>query len=96
MDFHLIFRGSVVRRAAVMAAIVGCIIAAINHGNHIWAGTMSISAWVKVGITFFVPYTVSTISSVLALREQDRLIETLRETQKANGLGTAGGGLPTT
>ncbi len=70
------------RRAAIMAAIVGCMIAVINHGNHIWAGTMSPVGWIKVGVTFLVPYTVSTISSVLALQEQGRLIAALREPTK--------------
>lgn len=60
----------VVRRAALMAVVVGHVIGAINHGVAILAGTMTATAWVKVAITFAVPYCVSTLSSVLAIRER--------------------------
>ena len=62
------------RRAAIIALIVGHVLAVINHGDRILAGTMTMLDWCKVGLTFLVPYTVSTISSVLALREQQRLL----------------------
>ena len=71
---QLTFRGSVVRRAAFIALIVGHVLAAINHGHRIIAGTMTMLDWYKVGLTFLVPYTVSTISSVLALRDKQRLL----------------------
>jgi hypothetical protein len=62
------FEGTVVRRAVKMMAIVGCILALINHGDALVAGTMTATAWMKVFLTFAVPYCVSTISSVQALR----------------------------
>ncbi len=74
---RLVFRRSVVRRALVMALIVGHVLAAINHGDRILTGTMTLGEWSKVALTFLVPYTVSTISSVLALREQQRLLAEL-------------------
>ena len=58
----------VVRRAAAMAVIVGPIIAFINHGDLIVSGHMTRMEWVKVAITFLVPYTVSTVSSALAIK----------------------------
>ena len=62
------FEGSVVRRALKMMAVVGCVLAAINHGDTLLAGAMTGSAWLKVALTFAVPYCVSTISSVQAIR----------------------------
>lgn len=75
---QLVFRRSVVRRAALMALVVGHVLAAINHGDRILAGTMTTGDWLKVVLTFLVPYTVSTISSILAAREQERLIDPYR------------------
>ena len=59
---------SVVRRALKMMVVVGCVLAAINHGDSLLTGAMTATAWVKVVLTFAVPYCVSTISSVQALR----------------------------
>jgi hypothetical protein len=60
--------GTVVRRALKMMAVVGCVLAVINHGDTLLAGAMTATAWLKVALTFAVPYCVSTISSVQALR----------------------------
>ncbi|WP_200813340.1 nitrate/nitrite transporter NrtS [Roseivivax jejudonensis] len=54
-----------------MALIVGHVIAVINHGDAIWHGTMDAPQWAKVAVTFLVPYTVSTVSSVLAVLERN-------------------------
>jgi hypothetical protein len=62
------FEASVVWRALKMMAVVGCVLAVINHGDTVLAGAMTATAWLKVALTFAVPYCVSTISSVQALR----------------------------
>lgn len=62
------FEASVVRRAVKMMVLVGCILALINHGDALLAGTMTGVAWMKIALTFAVPYCVSTISSVQAIR----------------------------
>ena len=62
------FEASVVRRALKMMVVIGCVLAAINHGDTLLAGAMTAGAWLKVALTFAVPYCVSTISSVQALR----------------------------
>jgi hypothetical protein len=62
------FEASVVRRALKMMAVVGCILALINHGDALLMGAMTATAWLKVALTFAVPYCVSTISSVQAIR----------------------------
>lgn len=67
--WSLVTRRSVMRRAAIMALMVGHVIAAINHGDAILSGAMTRTDWLKVGLTFLVPYTVSTISAVLIIRE---------------------------
>ena len=64
------FSRSVARRAAVVAAIVGTILAFINHGDLIFSGTLTATFWTKMIATCFVPYTVSSMTSVLTALEQ--------------------------
>ncbi|QEG21049.1 nitrate/nitrite transporter NrtS [Mariniblastus fucicola] len=61
------FEAAVVRRAAIMSLIVGTILIGINHGNRICSGTLCGTFWVQSLLTMFVPYAVSTVSSVLAM-----------------------------
>ena len=63
------FEASVVRRALKMMVVVGVVLALINHGDALLAGAMTTAAWLKIVLTFAVPYCVSTISSVQALRQ---------------------------
>ena len=64
------FSRSVARRAATVAAIVGTILAFINHGDLIFSGTLTATCWIKMIATCFVPYTVSSMTAVLAALEQ--------------------------
>lgn len=64
---YLVFSGAIVRRAAITASVVGPVIAVINHGERICSGLMAQGDWIRVGISFLVPYLVSTISSLLAI-----------------------------
>ena len=68
--FHTAFRKDVFLRAFKMALIVGIILAIINHGDHIFLGTMTLINWTKILITFCVPFCVSTVSSVLAIKKE--------------------------
>ena len=86
---RLAVRGAVIRRAATIAAIVGPVLAAINHGERILGGAMTAGDWSRVGLTFLVPYTVSTVSSVLAIREQARVVA-----DRANPEGASARGPP--
>ena len=61
---------SVVRRALLYAVVVGPVLIAINHGDAILQGEVDFRSLLKMGLTFFVPYVVSTCSSVAALRNQ--------------------------
>ena len=58
----------VVRRALMYAVIVGAILISINHGDALLRGELDSTRCLKMGLTVLVPYMVSTLSSVSALR----------------------------
>ena len=62
--FQIAIRMDVLLRAFKMASIVGIVLAIINHGDHILLGTMTINNWIKILITFCVPFCVSTLSLI--------------------------------
>lgn len=64
----LAFSMPVVRRALGYAVVVGAILIAINHGDALVQGELDSGRLLKMGLTVLVPYTVSTLSSVQALR----------------------------
>ena len=70
---EIVTRTDVLIRALKMASIVGIVLAIINHGDHILLGTMTATNWIKILITFCVPFCVSTISSVLAIRREQNI-----------------------
>jgi hypothetical protein len=59
---------AVVRRALGYAVAVGAILIAINHADALVRGEFDWIRGVKMGLTVLVPYGVSTLSSVQALR----------------------------
>lgn len=65
-------RPEIVQRAAKVAAIVGTILVAINQGSFILAGELSTALFIKIPLTYLVPYCVSTYAAVGALRDQQR------------------------
>jgi hypothetical protein len=69
---RLAFQPSVVKRAVKMAIIVGCILITINHGDAILNGTVTSGRLFRMALTVVVPYVVSTVSSVGAMRERNR------------------------
>ena len=58
----------VVGRALLYALGVGSLLIAINHGDAVLSGNLSSGQLVKMGLTALVPYAVSTLSSVSAMR----------------------------
>ena len=58
----------VVRRALVYAVVVGAILVGINHGDALSHGDMTTGRLLQMGLTVIVPYLVSTLSSVGAMR----------------------------
>ncbi len=63
---------AVVRRALGYAVVVGSILITINHADALIAGEVGADRALKMGLTAMVPYVVSTLSSVQAMRDQSR------------------------
>jgi hypothetical protein len=60
-----------VRRALKFAVIVGAILISINHGDAILESDVDGVRLAKMILTVFVPYAVSTASSVAAIMESE-------------------------
>jgi len=60
---------SVVRRSLWYAVIVGTVLIAINHSDAILRGDVSLGRAFRMALTVTVPYLVSTLSSVGAMRK---------------------------
>ena len=65
----LAFEASVRKRALKVALLVGSILAVINHGDVVLSGAATAMVWIKIVLTFVVPYCVATFASVQALRQ---------------------------
>lgn len=65
----LALKPSVVKRALKYAVVVGAILLTINHGDAILRGDLPPARLLRMGLTVLVPYVVSTLSSVGAMRE---------------------------
>jgi hypothetical protein len=66
---QLVATPSVVRRALGYATVVGVVLIGINHGDALVRGDVDGVRILKMALNFVVPYTVSTLSSVQAMRE---------------------------
>ena len=66
--WSLALRRDVVRRAAAYGVVVGSILIAINHGDALSRGDLDGIRLAKMIGTAIVPYCVSTLSSVGAMR----------------------------
>jgi hypothetical protein len=65
----LALKPSVAKRAFKYAVVVGSILIAINHSDAILRGELPPARLFRMGLTVLVPYAVSTLSSVGAMRE---------------------------
>jgi hypothetical protein len=63
------FSATVRRRAFKVALIVGSILLAINHGDALLKGEISLPRLLRMILTVIVPYVVSTVSSTGAILE---------------------------
>lgn len=61
-------RPDVVRRALRVAAVVGTLLVAINYADRWLAGSLTRADWLKMGLTYLVPYAVATYAAVDAIR----------------------------
>jgi hypothetical protein len=65
-------RGTVLR-AVKVACIVTPVLTVLNHAPEITAGQFSAGFWLQAGLTFLVPYCVSTYSSAMSAIAERRL-----------------------
>jgi hypothetical protein len=64
-------RPDIVKRSARVALVVGTLLAIINHGARLLDLDVDAEIALKIGLTYLVPYCVSTWASVqTASREQ--------------------------
>ena len=68
--FQVATSAQVVRRALKYAVVVGAILIAINHGDALLAGQLDNGRLFRMALTVLVPYAVSTLSSVEAMRSR--------------------------
>jgi hypothetical protein len=71
---QLAFSGNVVRRALIMAGIVGPVLVLINQGEYLLDSSSGSFSWTKLVLTFLVPYIVSMVSSVTAIRQTEKQV----------------------
>ena len=69
---QLAFSRRIVVRGLWFALIVGGILVTINHADAIARGDIDGMRLLRIVLTVLTPYVVSTVSSVLALREAER------------------------
>ncbi|MEP3440107.1 MAG: nitrate/nitrite transporter NrtS [Sulfitobacter sp.] len=60
---------TVVKRAMRIALIVGTVLAVINQGDKLLAGQLDFGMAIRIILTYCVPYSVSTYSSYLAVKD---------------------------
>jgi|GEM_PF-1854544 len=72
-------RPAVVQRALLTSLVVGSILVLINRGGALIGTGLTTGDLVPIGLTYAVPYLVSTVSSVAAGRSQTRTLEAEHE-----------------
>ena len=63
---RLFARGATLRQCLPVAAVVGCVLSAINEGARIASGHTGWPTWVQVGLNFVVPFLVSSYGYLTA------------------------------
>ena len=62
----LFARGTTLRPCLPVAAVVGCVLSAINEGARIATGHAGWPTWIQVGLNFVVPFLVSSYGYLTA------------------------------
>ena len=62
--FSVAARADVAQRSLKVASVVGTMLVLINHWDRILPYSLDAGAWVKIAMTYCVPYCVSTYASV--------------------------------
>jgi hypothetical protein len=61
---HAVLYGPVVQRALEVSAVVGTILFVINQLDVVLSGRVTLGVMIKIGLTYLVPYLVSTYSAL--------------------------------
>ena len=61
-------RPAILKRGVKVGLLVGTILAFINHGDKILSMTLDANSMLKIGLTYLVPFGVSTWASVQTVR----------------------------
>lgn len=67
---QLAVRADIVRRSFKVAVIVGTILVTINYWDKLYPFKISMGDWVKMALTYCVPYCVSTYAAISAVSEK--------------------------
>ena len=59
---------ALVRRAVRVAAVVGTILVVLNYGDRAWQGSLGQADFLKMALTYLVPYGVATYAAVQTIR----------------------------
>jgi hypothetical protein len=65
---RIVFRREHLRQTVTIALVVGTILAAINHGDVILRGEATATTWLKVALTYCVPFIVSNLGLLAGKR----------------------------
>ena len=68
--FILVRSPQVIARALRVALVVGTALTLINQGDRLIAGMAP--GWIKMALTYLIPYCVSTHGAVTAMRDRSR------------------------
>ena len=60
---------AVVHRSIRVAAVVGTLLVAINYSDRALVGGLGPADWLKMVLTYLVPYAVATYAAVQAIRQ---------------------------
>jgi Mg/Co/Ni transporter MgtE len=65
LNWSLAVHPAVRRRAFTIAAIMGTVLAIINHSDKLFSMSLGLADAVRIALSFACPYVVSTFTSVL-------------------------------
>jgi len=65
---HVVARPAHLRQTALTALIVGTLLFLINHLDTVLAGAATTQTWIKIAVTYLVPFTVANIGLLLGSR----------------------------
>jgi hypothetical protein len=81
------FRGEIFWRAIRTSLFVGSLLVLINHGPEMFDGSLTFGRWLRIGLTYVVPYSVATYSATMyALRAGAGLAVSERRSEQATAV----------